>query len=531
MRDAERSEEVLCSQIDDGVRMHLYLSTTVVVRFDAIREGATATAESLVIWYMEKRGDGAQPRCHGCQVRGQECRWGLKVTFHPSRSLELSSKHCAALLAIERKRGQPDKQADSIQIVNDTDQIVHEYQDCSATAFLESERTRAAAPRSEDTIAEYANSRWNPTISTVWDLNFPMNSSVASQTQAFADSGGVAFPSSTWNDRTYQENASSSSTSTCSTLPHRAVTGVVPLETDTVPVSQAEQSRLLSAYLQETGAWCEATDSSRHFTVSYVHKLIENQPFAGAAMALASRQLDALRNDKHVSAAFVLKEQTLVPTDDWIDDCNAWSIAATLNTDAYCNLATLIFAKITNMIAKYHNNCQSDVQELWSELQDWRQYRPTQVLPLIRTEAHQRSPFPIVVHTDSSSVCGNTFYHAGAILLLQTKHVCCDEAETGADVHNTIWHARELCGISTTNASHSSWVNQVQLLYIAGQAFGCGSGMQQNVSRLPDESDGADVCYAAEKLAILKHLAKIERETGWKTSNRAADLRRLWELE
>jgi hypothetical protein len=55
--------------------------------------------------------------------------------------------------------------------------------------------------------------------------------------------------------------------------------------------------------------------------------------------------------------------------------------------------------------------------------------------------------------------------------------------------------------------------------------------MQQNVSRLPDESDGADVCYAAEKLAILKHLAKIERETGWKTSNRAADLRRLWELE
>jgi hypothetical protein len=220
------------------------------------------------------------------------------VTFHPSRSLELSSEHCAVLLAIERKRGQPDKQADSIQIVNDTDQIVHEYQDCSATAFLESERTRAAAPRSEDTIAEYANSRWNPTISTVWDLNFPMNSSVASQTQAFADSGGVAFPSSTWNDRTYQENASSSSTSTCSTLPHRAVTGLVPLETDTVPVSQAEQSRLLSAYLQETGAWCEATDSSRHFTVSYVHKLIENQPFAGAAMALASRQLDALRNDK-----------------------------------------------------------------------------------------------------------------------------------------------------------------------------------------------------------------------------------------
>lgn len=243
-------------------------------------------------------GDGAQPRCHGCQVRGEECRWGLKVTFHPSRSLELSGEHCAVLLAIERERGQPDKQANSIQIVNDTDQIVHEYQDCSATTFLESEMTRVAAPRPEDAMADYAIPGLNPTRSTVFDINFAMTSPATFQTQAFADSGGVVFPSSTSNDRTYHENASSSSTSTYSTLPHRAVTGAVPLETDTVPVSQAEQSRLLGAYLQETGTWCEATDSSRHFTVSYVHKLIENQPFAGAAMALASRQLDALRNDK-----------------------------------------------------------------------------------------------------------------------------------------------------------------------------------------------------------------------------------------
>lgn len=220
------------------------------------------------------------------------------MTFHPSRALELSSEHCAALLAVERERGQPDEQADIIQIVDDTDQIVHEYHDFSATASLEPERTRAAAPRSEDTIAEYADSGLNPSRSTVSDLNFAINPLATSQTQAFADSGGVAFPSSTWNDRTYQENASSSSMSTSSTLLHRAVTGAVPLETDTVPVSQAEQSRLLSAYLQETGTWCEATDSSRHFTVSYVHMLMENQLFAGAAMALASRQLDALRNDK-----------------------------------------------------------------------------------------------------------------------------------------------------------------------------------------------------------------------------------------
>lgn len=37
--------------------------------------------------------------------------------------------------------------------------------------------------------------------------------------------------------------------------------------------------------------------------------------------------------------------------------------------------------------------------------------------------------------------------------------------------------------------------------------------------------------FAAEKIALLRHLAKIERETGWKTSERAKDLRILWGLD
>lgn len=37
--------------------------------------------------------------------------------------------------------------------------------------------------------------------------------------------------------------------------------------------------------------------------------------------------------------------------------------------------------------------------------------------------------------------------------------------------------------------------------------------------------------FPAEKMALLKHLAKIERETGWKTSDRARELRILWGLE
>jgi hypothetical protein len=46
-----------------------------------------------------------------------------------------------------------------------------------------------------------------------------------------------------------------------------------------------------------------------------------------------------------------------------------------------------------------------------------------------------------------------------------------------------------------------------------------------------DDEASAGVEHAAEKIALLKHLAKIERETGWKTSSRAADLRKLWGIE
>lgn len=34
--------------------------------------------------------------------------------------------------------------------------------------------------------------------------------------------------------------------------------------------------------------------------------------------------------------------------------------------------------------------------------------------------------------------------------------------------------------------------------------------------------------YAAEKVLLLKQLVRIERETGWKTSDSAVKLRLLW---
>lgn len=213
------------------------------------------------------------------------------------------------------------------------------------------------------------------------------------------------------------------------------------------------------------------------------------------------------------------------------------SIAATASIDAYCNLAILIFAKIINLIAMsrkqqgHLSDSPSTINALWRELQDWRIHRPRQVLSLIRTEAHQGNPFPTVLYTSNSSVCGNTFYHAGSILLLRTGDVHQDEMHAETERYDPIWHAKELCGISLANSSHANWANHLQPLYIAGQVFGDSSTKQQGVSPRLNESDIAnDVKYAAEKLALLRHLSKIEQEIGWTTSGRAADLRRLWGL-
>jgi hypothetical protein len=62
-----------------------------------------------------------------------------------------------------------------------------------------------------------------------------------------------------------------------------------------LPISAAEKARLIRAYMQETGTWCETTDSEMQFTVGSVHDIIDSPAATAAVMALASRQLDHVR--------------------------------------------------------------------------------------------------------------------------------------------------------------------------------------------------------------------------------------------
>lgn len=62
-----------------------------------------------------------------------------------------------------------------------------------------------------------------------------------------------------------------------------------------LPVTDGEKLRLISAFIRETGTWCETTDSQMHFTVKSIHEMVKSTPFVAAAMSLASRQMDAVQ--------------------------------------------------------------------------------------------------------------------------------------------------------------------------------------------------------------------------------------------
>lgn len=63
-----------------------------------------------------------------------------------------------------------------------------------------------------------------------------------------------------------------------------------------LPVSNAEKVHLICSYIQETGTWCETTDSDMHFTMRSTHEMMKSAAFTAAAMSLASRQLDHVKH-------------------------------------------------------------------------------------------------------------------------------------------------------------------------------------------------------------------------------------------
>ncbi|KAL5621121.1 hypothetical protein FOBRF1_004367 [Fusarium oxysporum] len=617
-----------------------------------------------------RKCDGHHPTCQECQARGVECAWGLKVSFHASRSLQLSLEHTAALFDLDKQRQEaqsdgsgPDQQP--LVIIDDTEEVIR--------SFCKEDGGSSIADESDGDTPQHSFQEHDESTSTVIEND-------ASSHEAFFR---------TENEEARNENASLGSLDSdavgqdrafhhlhlippdlattplipahwMADLPYapfslgQAISrGVSPQPEPRFPVSQSIKVHLMSAYIRETATWCETTDSEMHFSAKSIHQMMDSKPFVAAAMSLASRQLDVIQGcTRHITlelyqyairlllghdpaeadscilatctilcvyemmassvsewrrhlkgcagllrmrkwngnskgivktcfwafaridvwAAFLMNQTTLIPTDSWVDQDSLFLVAEKGDPDDYCNLAILIFAKIINVLNGEDSagvtsvtGPKAKVQALWDELQRWRCWRPQSVKPLLRVGESDKGPFPTIVFALYASVCGNTFYHAGSILLLQSGLVTPNPTLDMADVLSPVWHARELGGISTSNPSHANWVNHLQPLYIAGRAFAgspkqplaiqpghgsCWSRHLRQTDHGSTESERFEAStysvvdtaegwnsptepedFAAEKIALLKHLAKIERETGWKTTERAKDLRILWDLE
>ncbi|GMF67285.1 unnamed protein product [Aspergillus oryzae] len=100
---------------------------------------------------------------------------------------------------------------------------------------------------------------------------------------------------------------------------------------------------------------------------------------------------------------------TLVPTDFWMDDMSIVSAAADGDTENYCNLAILVFAKIVNLLATFslsnrmsESEPRASMTVLWNEFQEWYQLRPKQVYPLLRSDYTPSNTLPNVAFTQSS---------------------------------------------------------------------------------------------------------------------------------
>lgn len=214
--------------------------------------------------------------------------------------MTLSVEDSAALSELEKRReGAPQV---TTQFVDNTSQIVQSYQEGLDTNLerVETDGGSYIMPTiadretivhvnhiAEDSTILQSNSSVGVTSST--------DAGVATTTSPLDWSPDVLdFRSSNYgNDNGAPYSATISNTSP---LLGPSQDFVAPAYFDVeLPVPKLKQIQLIRAYLHETGTWFEATDVDRHFTICYVHRLMNNRPFVAAAMALAMRQLDAMR--------------------------------------------------------------------------------------------------------------------------------------------------------------------------------------------------------------------------------------------
>jgi len=145
---------------------------------------------------------------------------------------------------------------------------------------------------------------------------------------------------------------------------------------------------------------------------------------------------------------------------------------------------------------------------LWTELQGWAENRPPELVEFDfgRDTPHAKNNvFPFILYAAPCAISSNQLYHTGCLLLLDMKPSVINTRSMG-HIGSNLWHARRICGISTTNAHHGCRNNAIQPLWLAGKLLS----------------------HPVEHKAIVNLINHIEATTGWNGTWRIRDLKALW---
>ncbi|KAL4974961.1 hypothetical protein BDW66DRAFT_152419 [Aspergillus desertorum] len=134
--------------------------------------------------------------------------------------------------------------------------------------------------------------------------------------------------------------------------------------------------------------------------------------------------------------------------------------------DMHANYAVYLSVKTTELVSNRTkfielgeaNGCTTEVftarwTSLWDELQTWLAERPRELLPI---PTIPQKPFPHILFVHWAAISSNQLYHTACILLLKMipKGLRLPRSPT----LSILWHARRICGISTSN-KHQGCLN------------------------------------------------------------------------
>ncbi|KAK9342205.1 hypothetical protein V1522DRAFT_395471 [Lipomyces starkeyi] len=168
---------------------------------------------------------------------------------------------------------------------------------------------------------------------------------------------------------------------------------------------------LLKNYIDEIAAWLDMFDNEGHFATMIPSLSLDcpalfytllGRHLEGCAALFAAAGIHGFSGDL---------EQTLFWCFARMDLSSAVidSFRGEGSLDMYANYAVFLCSKVMELISATSNSerkcdCETEWQELWQEVREWEELRPTDMLPLLSFDADGGEPFPTVLYATSPAI-------------------------------------------------------------------------------------------------------------------------------